>query len=290
MLHSLKNLETYSLGATDGNIEHVKNFYSEDDTWVVLYLGAQAGSWLSSRQVLISPISLQQPDWFERTMPVSITKVQVKNCPDENMGLDTDTDTDTDMPVSRQSEAQHHGDNGHHGRPVYWESAGLWGEAMLSNALVPGDGCYGTDRSERERQPAAHLSGEHERHRNDDSHLLNCNAVIGSHIHAIDGDMGHVSHSSVDDETWSVRYLIVDTSNGWVGHKILVASLSIQSVNWFDHSGSVNLSRESIKTSPTFDLAADSAVHWDRDCEIRLYRPRRRPAEQVSDRCLASKI
>ena len=281
MLRSLKNLETYSVGATDGNIDHVKDFYFEDDTWVVRYLGGHTGSWLSNRQVLISPISLQQPDWVERTMPVSITKEQVKNCPD------TDTDTDTDKPVSRQNEAQH---LGHYGYPVDWEGAGAWGDGMLLNSMVAGYGCYGTDRPERGRQQAAYLRGEHQRHRNDDPHLLSCNAVTGIHIHAIDGDMGQMSDFSVDDETWSVRYLIVDTSNGLVGHKALVAPSWKQSVNWLDHSVSVNLSRESIKTSPTFDMAADSAVNRDCDHEMRFYRHHRRDADWVGGRYLASGI
>lgn len=260
MLSSLKNLETYSVNATDGNVVHVKDFYFEDDTWTVRYLEVVTGSWLSSRQVLISPISLQQPDWVERTMPVWIAKEQVKNCPD------TDTDTDTDKPVSRQNDAQHHG---HYGHPVDWEGASFWGDVMFPNYTVVASDCYGTDQPERGRQQAAYLRGEHERHRNDDPHLRSCNAVTGHHIHAIDGGMGQVSDFLMDDEIWSVPYLVIDISNGWVGHSV-----------------SVNLSRESIKTSPTFD----SAVDWDRDNEMRLYRHHCRYADWAGGRYLASGI
>jgi hypothetical protein len=31
------------------------------------------GNWLSSRQVLVSPISLGTPDWSSKELPVSIT-------------------------------------------------------------------------------------------------------------------------------------------------------------------------------------------------------------------------
>lgn len=273
MLRSLKHLENYSVSATDGDIGHVKDFYLEDDTWVVRYLVVEAGSWLSSRQVLISPISVQKPDWVERSMPVSITKAQVKNSPD----------IDTDMPVSRQNEARYHS---HYGYPVYWEGAGRWGDGLFPNVMTSDGGGYGIDRAERERQQAAYLRDEHERHRSDDPHLRSCNAVTGYHIHATDGDIGHVSGFLVDDETWAIRYLIIDTSNWWVGHKVLVAPMWIQSVNWSDHSVTVDLSRESIKTSPPFE----SAVDWDRDQELKLYRHHGRDAYWADGRYLASGI
>ena len=273
MLRSLKNLENYSISATDGEIGHVKDFYFEDDAWVVRYLVVETGNWLTSRQVLISPISVQQPDWVERTMPVSITKAQVKNSPD----------IDTDKPVSRQTEAQYHG---YYGYPVYWDGPGLWGDGLIPYAMAPGFGEYGSDRVERERQMQAYLRDQRERHRNDDPHLRSCNAVAGYHIHATDGDIGHVSGFLVDDETWAIRYLVIDTSNWWVGHKVLVAPLWIQSVNWADRSVTVDLSRESIKTSPAYD----SAVDWNRDEELKLYRHYRRDAYWADGRYLASGI
>ena len=273
MLRSLKNLENYSISATDGEIGHVKDFYFEDDAWVVRYLVVETGNWLTSRQVLISPISVQQPDWVERTMPVSITKAQVKNSPD----------IDTDKPVSRQTEAQYHG---YYGYPVYWDGPGLWGDGLFPYAMAPGFGDHGLDRVERERQMQAYLRDQRERHRNDDPHLRSCNAVAGYHIHATDGDIGHVSGFLVDDETWAIRYLVIDTSNWWVGHKVLVAPLWIQSVNWADRSVTVDLSRESIKTSPAYD----SAVDWNRDEELKLYRHYRRDAYWADGRYAASGI
>ena len=58
-------------------------------------------------------------------------------------------------------------------------------------------------------------------HEADDSHLRSCKAVTGYHIEATDGEIGHVEDFLVDDETWAIRYLVVDTSNWWLGHKCL---------------------------------------------------------------------
>ena len=68
----------------------MQDFYFDDDAWVIRYFVVDAGSWLSSRKVSISPISVYHPEWNERTLPVSITKEQVKNSPD----------IDTDKPVA----------------------------------------------------------------------------------------------------------------------------------------------------------------------------------------------
>jgi len=60
MLCSLKDMDRYSIGATDGEIGMVKDFYFDDIAWVIRYLIVETGSWLSRRQVLISPISIDR--------------------------------------------------------------------------------------------------------------------------------------------------------------------------------------------------------------------------------------
>jgi len=35
----------------------------------------------------------------------------------------------------------------------------------------------------------------------------------GCHIHAVDGEIGHVDDVLVDERTFAVQYLVVDTSN-----------------------------------------------------------------------------
>jgi metal-sulfur cluster biosynthetic enzyme len=58
-----------------------------------------------------------------------------------------------------------------------------------------------------------HAQAEAARHEDDDPHLRSCKAVIDYNIQAIDGDMGHVEGLHIDEETWAIRYLIVNTSN-----------------------------------------------------------------------------
>ena len=255
MLHDLKKLENYKISATDGEIGQVNDFYFDDDKWTVRYLVVEAGTWLSSRKVLISPISVQKPDSIARTLPVSITKAQVQASPD----------IDTDKPVSRQFEEQY---LGYYGYPAYWDGGGMWGEGLYPYAMAPGYAGYGADKQERERELQTHLASERERHRNDDPHLRSCNEVIGYHIHATDGEIGHVAGFVLDDQTWAIRYLIIDTSNWWLGHKVLVAPHWITEVRWSDRTVEVDLSRELLKNAPVYDANAELT----RDQELSLYR------------------
>lgn len=239
MLRSMNDLENYTIGATDGDIGQVKDFYFDDQAWVIRYLVVDAGSWLSSRKVLISPISIRGPNWALRRLPVSITKEQVRNSPD----------IDTDKPVSRQHEIDFHS---YYGYPDYAGGLGIWDEGMYPYLMDPGYPQSSLGRAERDKADQELVRAEQEQHRNDDPHLRSCKAVIGYHIHATDGDIGHVQGLLIDEESWAIRYIVVNTSNWWRGHLVLIAPQWIKDINWTDESVTVNLSRGAVQDAPPY--------------------------------------
>ncbi len=244
MLLSVNDLEGYAICATDGIVGHVKDLYFDDQAWVIRYLVVDAGTWLSSRKVLISPIAIGHANWAEKILPVSITKAQVKSSPD----------IDTDKPVSRQHEIQY---LEYYGYPYYWVGAGLWGEGLSPNIMMPGDvGFVSTPHELQSEAQKAYVNAEAARHENDDPHLRSCKAVEGYHIHATDGDIGHVKGLLVDEETWAIRYIVVDTSNWWLGHRVLVTPQWIREVSWTDAKASVGLTRQAVQDAPPYDPAA----------------------------------
>lgn len=242
MLRNIKDLEGYAVGAADGSIGHVKDFYFDDQAWVVRYIVVDAGAWLSSRKVLISPIAVDRPERAERLLHVSITKEQVKNSPD----------IDTERPVSRQHEIQY---------------AGYWGGGMYPNLMMPGYGGFGSPNAIRSEDHEAYARAESARSESENPHLRSCQAVMKYHLHASDGDLGHVEGMLVDDETWAVRYLIVNTSNWWLGHQVLIAPQWIDDVNWYDSKVSVKMTRRAIKGAPAYQ----PATPLDRAQESGLY-------------------
>ena len=243
MLRSMNDLETYAIHATDGDIGQVKDFYFDDNSWVIRYLVVDTGSWLSSRKVLISPIAIGHPNWTEAVLPVSVTKEQVKNSPA----------IDTDKPVSRQHEIRY---LGYYGYPYYWGGVDLWGGGAYPNMLLtdyPGFGAVqGAVQPEMEE---AYARAEAARHQDDDIHLRSCKAVIGYHIHATDGDIGHVQTLLVDEETWAIRYMVVNTTNWWLDHQVLIPPQWIKEVSWGDATVSVDLTRQAVQGAPLYDSA-----------------------------------
>ena len=67
-----------------------------------------------------------------------------------------------------------------------------------------------------------------------DPHLRSSAAVTGYHIQATDGDIGHVEDFLLDDRSWTIRFMVVDTTNWWAGEKVLIAPAWIERVDW-DH-------------------------------------------------------
>ena len=87
------------------------------------------------------------------------------------------------------------------------------------------------------------------------------------HIAAVDGDIGHVEDFLMDEKTWSIHYLVVDTRNWWFGKRVLVSSEWITNVDWNEALLHVNLTREQIKSSPEYD----PSTPVQRDYEARLH-------------------
>ena len=252
MLRNTKDLEGYAIDATDGEIGHVRDFYFDERSWVIRYLIVDTGEWLASRKVLISPIAAGAPNRAQELLPVSITREQVRSSPD----------IDTDKPVTRQHEMEY---SGHYGYPYYWSGTAYWGSGLYPNLMLPGAGGLGSREGLRMGVENARAEAAREPH--SDPHLRSCNAVVGYHIHASDGEIGHVWGLLMDEETWAIRYMVVDTSNWWLGHKVLIAPAWIKDLNWVDSTVWVNLTRQAVKDAPAYD----PAVNLDRVAESRLH-------------------
>lgn len=115
MLRSMKNdLRGFTVGATDGDIGQVEEFYFDDQSFTVRHLVVDTGGWLGERKVLISPMALRDIDWGGKRIKAALTKAQVEKSPA----------IDTDRPVSRQHEIEYYG---YYGYPSYWAGPYLWG-------------------------------------------------------------------------------------------------------------------------------------------------------------------
>jgi hypothetical protein len=239
MLSKANTLTGYKLDSLDGEIGTVKEFYFDDQHWAIRYLVADAGNWLTGRQVLISPHALVAVNREEQQIVIDLTKKQIEDSPSLN----------SDKPVSRQFEMSYYS---YYGWPSYWGGPYTWGYSPYPNMM---------GRGEEKSEPT---QGENA----GDPHLRSMHAVSGYHIEAEDGIMGHVEDFLIDDETWAIRYLIIDTRNWWPGKQVLISPRWIERVSWDESKVFVNLSRETIKQSPEYMV--ESLL--TRDYETALHR------------------
>lgn len=239
MIHIAKDLEGYAIAATDGDIGVVRDLFFDDDRWVVRYLVVDTGGWFSRHRVLVSPYSVDAVDHDGKRLVVSITRERVRSSPD----------VDTHKPVSRQHEREF---LGYYGYPTYWGGSGLWGDALSPQLLLPGAEGFGSPAAARDQAQVAYAVERAEQDR-EDPHLRSHEDVRGYHVMASDGEIGHVHGMLVEDGSWAMRYLIADTSNWWIGHKVLISPSWIAEIRWESRQVVVNLARQAIQEAPPYD-------------------------------------
>lgn len=248
MLDKVKTLNGYKLANHDeGEIGTVKDFYFDDNHWIIRYLVADTGSWLTGRQVLLSPYALVAVMPEERHITINLTKQQIESSPALS----------SDKPVSQQFEMDYYG---YYGYPMYWSGSYAWGAyPYLARDYQPKP-----ERTPEEKGWDPRLRSTHE--------------VSGYHIQATDGEIGHIADFVIDDQTWAIRYLIIETRNWLLGKKLLIAPQWIDRVSWSESKVFINLPRATIQHAPEYTDAS-----LDRDYETRLHRHYGRPGYWVDE-------
>ena len=228
MLLSIKSLYGHKLGASDGNIGHLKDFYFDDQTWAIRYLVADTGHWLPGRQVLLSPHTLGRCDDEEKILHVGLSRKKIEHSPS----------IETHMPVSRQYEEEYYQ---YYGWPTYWQGDGLWGVSAFPVREMPPKP-HPSDRSSKKGHAAVHLRSTLE--------------VTGYHIHASDGEFGHVEDFLVDAHSWAIRQLVVRTGFLLTRHEVQVPTATVNRISYEESTMFTSLSKKAIEHSPEHHLAS----------------------------------
>ena len=248
MLWNASALKRYAIAASDGPIGTVSDFLFDEASWLVRWLVVDTGNWLPGRKVLLPPSALGQLDAREHEFSVTFTKHQIKESPE----------IDSDRPVSRQMETSVYD---YYGWSPYWGTGfNIGGYDYMPGA---GMGTMGATSIATSPSPQATRRAKaiaDARRRDGDPHLRSIAAVTGYHIHASDGEIGHVEDFLVEDTDWSIHFLVADTSNWWFGVKVLIAPRLARRIDWMDRLVNLDVDRQKVKGSPLYN--ASKTVDW----------------------------
>lgn len=238
MLQSIQKLYADKLGVADGEIGQVKDFYFDDQSWAVRYVVAETGSWLTGRQVLLSPHAFGSLHQAGKILSVDLTRKQIEDSPV----------IETHRPVSRQYEMEY---NRYYGWPFYWEGDGLWGgmrsfPTLSLPANLPPSG------------PAAARAANREK---SDAHLRSTQAVKGYHLQATDGIVGHVSDFMMNSKSWAIEQLVIRIGHRFTGPEVFIATDNVLRISYDDSTIFVNLTQAEVEqTVPPIPALIDALV------------------------------
>ena len=243
MLRNASEIKGYAITASDGRLGTVSDFLFDDSSWLVRWMVVDTGKWLSGRKVLLPPSVLGHLDPRQKEFSVRLTMQEVKDSPE----------VDTEQSVSRQMETKVYD---YYGWSPYWGTGFYMGGARYmrgSGAMSGVDYVGGVGLASRSLGSTRREEHGADARNDGDPHLRSTEAVTGYHIHAIDGEIGHVEDFLIQDADWSIRYLVVDTKNWWPGKKVLISPRSIRDIDWTDRLVNLGVVRQTVKDSPGYD-------------------------------------
>jgi hypothetical protein len=256
MIQRWKDVDRLALHGTDGEIGVLADALV-DDRWVVRYLVVAPRS-LQHQQVVISPIQVHGIDWQREIVEVGLSNAQVRQRPDVL----------SVVPMTRDTEQAY---AAYYGFPAYWGGPDLWAWSGYPGALAePAPASYHGPVAEAVAASLQSLKG-----------------LRGRHLAALDGAIGHVDDLFVDEETWRLDYLLVDTSNWIGGRHVLVPTGVVPSLDADGRDLVVDRTVARIREAPAYDAsrpvdaALELAIAQHYGIELR---PARRHASRAAGR------
>ena len=106
-----------------------------------------------------------------------------------------------------------------------------------------------------------------------DSHLRSAREVRSYHLQTTNASIGHVDDFLIDDESWAMRYIVVDTRDWCPDRHVVISPQWITRVDWAERLVTVDVTRDTVQRAPEYDPAIDySRLH-----EASLHRHYERP-------------
>jgi hypothetical protein len=243
MLFAVSGLEGCAVEASDGEVGSVKDLLFDGQTWKIRWMVVDTGHWLPGRQVLIhpsaiAPITLPPKPELPMMSPGDTLELTVNLTRDE---IEAGPHLREEEPVTEPMEALLYD---YYGWDPYW-GATHFGAELMPNA------------EQRIVDDAAQREADAEAPPQDGGPRLHGVASLrGFHVHATDGDIGHVENVFAEDTNWEIRYLVIATRNWWPGKIVQLSPYAVRDIDWQDRRINMNVSRDQVRSAPAWDPLA----------------------------------
>src|SRR5438105_15551210 len=119
---------------------------------------------------------------------------------------------------------------------AYWDGGETWGVGGFPEAPPP--------------PPLTPNKGA-----SDDLHLQSTQALSGYPIQTSEGAIGHVIDFIIDDNSWAICHLVVETGH-WYSHKeIVISPKHIDRISYEESKVFVNVTKEAILEAPQYHVS-----------------------------------
>jgi sporulation protein YlmC with PRC-barrel domain len=218
--------------ARDGAVGTLDDVYFDDREWAVRYMVVDTGGWIAGRRMLVSPEAVEAAISDPGKLRIGATRAQLESAPGAEEA----------MPVKEQ---QRMAQARRLGPPYYWSNPMLWGAtSTLPGVTPPGSGAVpATPAAEEVRDAAQRMTGDQ------DPHLRSSREVIGYDVQALDGALGKVEDFVIDEGTWKISEVVVDTTKWWPGGEVGVSPQQVERIDWAARKLHVRLSRDELKAA-----------------------------------------
>ncbi len=221
MLRSLSEIIGYLVYSGQSRIGKCKDVIFDDQKWTTRYIDVDTGTWLPGRRVLLSPLSLQEPNHVNQIIKTSLMAKEIEEAPN----------LEDDAPVSKYWEDKYYS---HFGWPPYYKGGALWGPTNTPRDLLI--------QLKEENSPE-----------DNQRFLRSIREVNGYKLSCKEDEFGQVSDFIVDSQNWAIRYIVVETHRWIPGEKVLISPDWVENIDWPNRQMDFNLTKREIVNSPKFN-------------------------------------
>ncbi|MFC0557605.1 PRC-barrel domain containing protein [Halalkalibacter alkalisediminis] len=234
MLYKTNLVESCVVQATDGELGKIKDLYFDSDNWVIRYMVIDTQKWLPGRKVLVSPSSFDRVDVKNKKISIFASKQQIESSPT----------IEEHQPLSRKNEIDLHQ---YYGWSPYWIGSGLTGMGHVPTAVELREESLpyqDYDEADPSLRSVSKIKGQ----------------LTGFKVFGIDSKLGNVIDFAIDDHSWAIHSLIVDTGTWLPGRKVALDTDAIESIDWVNKEFKTNLTSEDVeRNASTTDSISEFA-------------------------------